>query len=90
MIDKDMATRIESKVRELYDSKHPKNIEHLLAYGWGKVHQQIDVNDVSDKPDSELVLELQHLLDAARARAGASVDGGDTPAGAGGDGDKPT
>ena len=52
----------------------------------GKVTQAITVEDVTRKPDTELVAEFAELVDAARARAGAGLGGGTQAAGVGGDG----
>ena len=46
----------------------------------GKVTQPLTVEDVTGKPDSELVAEFSTLVDAARARAGDTARGGDTAA----------
>jgi len=60
-----------------------KNPLPFLEYAFGKVPQHLTVEDVTDKPDSELVAELQSILDTAAATAGASDSGGTPAAGAG-------
>ena len=67
-----------------------KNPLPFLEYVFGKVPAHLTVEDVTGKPDSELVAELQSILDSAAATAGTGDSGGAAAAGAGGDGgDKP-
>ena len=62
-----------------------KNPVPFLEYAFGKVPQQIDINDITSKPDSELVAELRDILDAAAARASEDTRGGTPAARTGGD-----
>ena len=54
----------------------------------GKITQPITVDDITQKPDTELVDEFTDLVHSARARAGAATGDG-TPAAGAGDGEKP-
>lgn len=36
----------------------------------GKVTEKLEVNDLRDKPDSDLIREFESIVDAARTRAG--------------------
>jgi len=62
-----------------------KNPVPFLEYAFGKVPQHLTVEDVTLKPDSELVAELQSILDSAAAATRAGDSGGTPAAGAGGD-----
>ena len=70
-----LATRAQAMVRVGIN----KNPVPFLEYAFGKVPQHLTVEDVTDKPDSELIAEFSELVDAGRARAGADAGGG-TPA----------
>jgi len=59
-----------------------------IASEMGHRKQAITVEDVTGKPDCELVDELQRILDAAAEKAGAGDSGGTAASGAGGDGGK--
>lgn len=71
-------TRAQHMIRTML-IKSPTDRIALLEYGFGKVPQQIDLNDITGQSDSELIDEFTKLLDAARARTSADDSGG-TPA----------
>ena len=79
--------RLYVMLRAMASSRAAYDHVALLEHGFGKVPQQIDVNDVTSKPDSELVAELQSILDTAAATTRADDSGGTPAAGAGSGGD---
>lgn len=58
-----------------------RSLVNMLEFVYGKLPQQIDVNDITNKSDSELLAELQSLMDTARARAGQGDRNGTLAAG---------
>ena len=64
-----------------------KNPLPFLEYVFGKVPTHLTVEDVTGKPDSELVAELQSILDSAATATRADDSGGTPAAGIGGDND---
>jgi len=81
-------TRAQAMIRTML-IKSPSDRIALLEYAFGKVPQHLMVEDVTDKPDNELVAELQSILDTAATSAGAGDSGGTPSAGAGGNGGDP-
>lgn len=63
--------------------KSPSDRIALLEYAFGKVPQHLTVEDVTNKPDSELVAELQSILDSAATATRAGDSGGTAAAGLG-------
>ena len=63
-----------------------KNPLPFLEYVFGKVPTHLTVEDVTNKPDSELVAELQSILDSAAATTRTDDSGGTPAPGTGGDG----
>lgn len=78
--------RLEIMLRSMFVSKSAVDHIALLEHGWGKVTQAVTVEDVTNKPDAELIDEFADLIHAARARAGDGDSGGTAPPGAGGGG----
>src|SRR3990167_8726401 len=62
----DRLTRAQAMIRTML-VKSPSDRLALLEYAFGKVPQHLMVEDVTHKPDSELVAELQSIIDAAAA-----------------------
>lgn len=78
----DRLTRAQAMIRTML-VKSPTDRVALLEYAFGKVPQHLTVEDVTHKPDSELVAELQSILDAAATPARAGDSGGTPAAGTG-------
>ena len=67
-LTQDGLTRIAAKVRLLYASKNAGDTATLLAYGWGKPKQEIEIDDTNGLSDEQRAERIAILLDAARAR----------------------
>ena len=75
--------RLYVMLRAMASSKAAYDHVALLEHGFGKVPQAVTVEDVTNRPDSELIAEFTDLVHAARARTRAGDSGGTAAAGAG-------
>lgn len=75
----DGVTLKEAVIMRVYASllfePQPGLLNSFMDRAEGKVADKLELNDLRDKPDNDLIHEFQSIVDAARARAGASDNG---------------
>jgi hypothetical protein len=72
-------TRVEAMILSMSSSRNPNDKRLFLEYGYGKVKEEIEIDDKS-LTDDERAARIAQILDAARARRNRqTIDGSDTP-----------
>jgi hypothetical protein len=81
-LTQDGLTRLEAKLRILFTSKNATDALTILQYGWGKVKEQIEIDDTGltdDERAKRIALILERARQAGTGQAPSSDSTDDHP-----------